>query len=279
MTAASLFVPLRRAFFAVSQALRLTGAPIRGLLLFTVQGCAAPTQRPDEWIHLLPCGQPVEASCEKRQSSYSALPSTTTSVVEGREQLSEQASRLRNDHRAWQQADAALAEQVASGAFGDSLETRWRAEGELAWYLLGTGEDRGAGVDLLSLIVRQGRHSYFFGAYRRLFAAARECPTRAALETFAILPEELFWDYGRARGQAKALQARGLFELGHYQAAKAALQDPSVVETFPAFAAECRETIAALPGAVLEEGKRREVPRWEGESFWKGRAERRGVRE
>jgi hypothetical protein len=170
---------------------------------------------------------------------------------------------------------AELAEQVASGVYGDSLPTRWRIERDLAEYLLATG-DRGGGIDLLALIVKQAKHRYFFFAYSELFAAARKCPNTVALATFAVLPTELFWDYGHSRGQAKVLRARGLFELGHYHAASIALRDPSIVEKLPAFAAECQATISALPGAVFEESKRKAVPAWEGAAFWNPRGEPAG---
>ena len=244
------------------------------LLLLPIHGCAAAMPHPDEGINLLPCNQPVEASCDERQSSFSSLPSTKVPVVEGDgARKSTEASTLPREVENWRPEDAALAEQVANGAYGDPLETRWYAETNLAWYLLAAGDDRGAGVDLLSLIVKQGRHSNFFGAYRGLLAAARECPNKVALATFAVLPTELFWDLGRARGQAKALRARGLFELGHYHAASVALQDPSIVEMFPAFAAECQEAISGLPIAVLEESKRKGVPPWNGEALWKPRGD------
>ena len=241
------------------------------ILLLPIQGCAATTPHPDEEINLLPCSQPVEASCDERQSSFSSLPSTRPPVVDGDGgRMSAEASMLPSETNSWLPEDAALAERVASGVFGDSTQTRWHTETDLALYLLAAG-DRGAGVDLLSLIVKQGRHSYFFGAYRGLLAAARECPNKVALATFAVLPTELFWDLGHARGQAKALRARGLFELGHYHAASVALQDPSVVETFPAFAEECQQVISALPIAVLEESKSKQIPPWEGASFWRPR--------
>jgi hypothetical protein len=246
----------------------------RLLLLLPLQGCAASTPHPDEVINLLPCGQPVDLSCDERQSSYSILPSTRPPVVDadGRPR-SVEASRLPKDSEHWRPEDAALAERVASGMFGDSIVTRQYAEIDLAQYLLATGDDRGAGVDLIALIVKQGRHWSFFTAYRWLLDASRECPSKVALETFAVLPTELFWDHGRGRGQAKAFRARGLFELGYYHAASVALQDPSIVEMFPAFAAECQATISALPVGVLEASKRKAVPDWEGASYWKPHGE------
>ncbi len=246
----------------------------RLLLLLPLQGCAAATPHPDETINLLACGQPVDLSCDERRSSYSILPSTRPPVVDGDGRpRSAEASRLPKDSEHWRPEDAALAERVASGMFGDSIVTRQYAEIDLAQYLLATGDDRGAGVDLIALIVKQGRHWSFFTAYRWLLDALRECPSKVALETFAVLPTELFWDHGRGRGQVKAFRARGLFELGYYHAASVALQDPSVVEMFPAFAAECQKTISALPIAVLEESKRKAVPNWEGASFWKPHGE------
>jgi hypothetical protein len=189
-------------------------------------------------------------------------------VVDGDERESTEAGRLPAEIKAWIAEDAVLAKQVASGVFGDSLETRQDVETDLAWHLLTSGDDRGAGVDLLSLIVQEGEHPNFFGAYRQLLAVARDCPNKASLATFAVLPTELFWDHGRQRGQAKALRARGLFELGYFHAASVALKDPSIVETFPAFAAECQRTISALPVTVLQQSKEKATPPWKGESFW-----------
>ena len=246
-------------------------SPLRPLLLlWPLQGCAAATPHPDEPLKLLPCGQPVDLSCEERRSSYSILPSTRPPVVDGDGgPTSAEASRLPQDNENWGPEDAALAEQLASGMFGDSIKTRQYNEMALAQYLLATGDDRGAGVDLLALVTKQGNHPGFFTAYRWLLNALRECPSKVALATFAVLPTELFWDHGRGRGQAKAFRARGLFELGYYHAASVALQDPSIVEMFPEFASECQATISALPAAVLDESKRMRVPPWEGASFWK----------
>jgi hypothetical protein len=248
------------------------------LLLVPLEGCAAATPGPDETINLLPCGQPVDSSCDERRSNYSVLPSTRPPLVnEDGGPLSVEARNLleSGDWRPedWRPEDAMFAEQVAGGTFGDSVRTRQYAEMGLAAYFIATGDNRGAGVDLLALVVKHGNHRGFFSAYRGLLDVLRRCPTEGALATIAVLPTELFWDHGRGRGQAKAFRARGLFEFGYYHAARVALQDPSVVEMFPAFAAECETTISDLPIGVLEESKRKQVPPWLGASFWKPHGE------